>query len=195
MKILMRLAMAAACLALTACAMPQTQLLSPPASQLSPNNNPKQMNRDAAASRGPVRNLTAQPGEEIVTIRYWKIKKGGYPQFLEASRTGIWPFFEKIGARIVGMWEVIPPPDGKAASPDYDEVYLTTRYASLEHWAATRDAAAMGGDGPDYAALQAALAVRQSLTIETKVTFLKGATGPLGPVYMPGTGEKFTPAP
>ena len=164
-------------------------------SDLPTNNNPIQMNRDAAASRGPVRNLTAQPGEEIVTIRYWKIRKGTFPQFLEASETGIWPFFEKIGARIVGMWQVIPPPDGKEASPDYDEVYLTTRYASVEHWAATRDAAAMGGDGPDYAALQAALAVRQSLTIETKVTFLKGATGPLGPVYLPGTGEKFVAAP
>ena len=90
---------------------------------------------------------------------------------------------------------IIPPPDGRQASPDYDEVYLTTRYASVAHWAATRDAAAMGGDGPDYAALQAALAVRQSLTIESKVTFLKGATGPLGPVYMPGTGEKFIQAP
>jgi len=190
----MRFALLAACLALAACASAQAQ---PPSatSQLPPNNNPAQMNRDAAATRGPVRNLVAQPGDEIVTIRYWKIKKGAYPQFLQASQTGIWPFFEKIGARIVGMWEVIPAPDGKEASPDYDEVYLTTRYASVEHWAATRDAAAMGGDGPDYAALQAALAVRQSLTIETKVTFLKGATGPLGPVFMPGTGEKFTPAP
>ena len=100
----------------------------------------------------------------------------------------IWPYFEKIGARIVGMWVVIPPPGGKEASPDYDEVYLTTRYASLDHWAATRDAAAMGGDGPDYAALQAALAVRQSLTIETKVTFLQGVVGPLPPVFMLVTG-------
>jgi hypothetical protein len=142
-----------------------------------------------------VRNFAAQPGEEIVTIRYWKIKKGGFTQFLEASQTGVWPFFEKIGARVVGMWQVIPGPNQAEAPPDYDEVYLTTRYASLEHWAATRDAATLGGDGPDYAAMQAALAVRQSLTIETKVTFLKGATGPLGPVFLPGTGERVLPAP
>lgn len=186
----MRTLLSAIALLATACS-----TAPPPAPQLPTNNNPIQMNRDAPASRGPVRNLTAQAGEEIVTIRYWKIRKGTFPQFLEASQAGIWPFFEKIGARIVGMWQVIPPPDGKEASPDYDEVYLTTRYASVEHWAATRDAAAMGGDGPDYAALQAALAIRQSLTIETKVTFLKGATGPLGPVYMPGTGEKFVAAP
>jgi NIPSNAP len=183
----MRLFLAAALLALGACA--ATPATAPP------NNSPIQMNREAAGSRGPVRNLAAQPGEEIVTIRYWKIRKGGYPQFLAASQRGIWPFFEKIGARIVGMWLVIPGPDQPPGSPDYDEVYLTTRYASLEHWAATRDAAAMGGDGPDYAELQKALAVRQSLTIETKVTFLKGATGPLGPVYMQGTGETFVAAP
>ncbi len=186
----MRALLTAAFLALAACASVQ-----PSATQLLPDNNPIQMNRDLPATRGPVRNLAAQPGEEIVTIRYWKIRKGAFPQFLEASQTGVWPYFEKIGARIVGMWQVIPPPDGKEASPDYDEVYLTTRYASLDHWAATRDAAAMGGDGPDYAALQAGLKVRQSLTIETKVTFMKGATGPLGPVYMPGAGEKFVEAP
>lgn len=190
---MLRHSLAAALLALAcACATAQT---SPQAPQQAPTSTgPIQMNREAAGSRGPVRNLAARPGEEIVTIRYWKIKKGTFPQFLEASRTGVWPFFEKIGARVVGMWQVIPPPDGKEASADYDEVYLTTRYASLEHWAATRDAAAMGGDGPDYAALQNALAVRRSLTIETKVTYLKGATGPLGPVFLPGTGEKFGPA-
>jgi hypothetical protein len=189
----MRSLLAAAVLALAAC----TTTPAPPVEP--PNNSPIAMNRDVAGARGPVRNLAAQPGEEIVTIRYWKIRKGGFPQFLEASQTGVWPFFEKIGARIVGMWQVIPspdgPPDSSNASPDYDEVYLTTRYASLEHWAATRDAAALGGDGPDYAALQAALAVRRSLTLETKVTFLKGATGPLGPVFLPGTGEKFVAAP
>ncbi|MEQ1783587.1 MAG: NIPSNAP family protein [Hyphomonadaceae bacterium] len=178
---------ALACLAFAACT---TAVAQPPA-----NNTPLQMNLDEAGQRSPVRNLSPVPGQEITTIRYWKIKKGTFPQFLKASQDGIWPYFEKIGARIVGMWQVIPPPNGKEASPDYDEVYLTTRYASLAHWAATRDAAAMGGDGPDYAALQAALAIRQSLTIETKVTFMQGVVGPLAPVYMPGTGEKFVPAP
>jgi NIPSNAP len=152
-------------------------------------------NRTPALVTGPVRNQVPQAGEEITTIRYWKIKKGAFPQFLKASQTGVWPFFEKIGARIVGMWLVTPGPDGKAVSPDYDEVYLMTRYASLAHWAATRDAAVMGGDGPDYAALQAALKVRDSLAIETHVTFMTGVTGPLPPVFMPGTGERFAPAP
>jgi hypothetical protein len=178
---------AALLLLLSACTTAPTQ---PP-----PNNSPIQMNRDAAGARGPVRNLSPQAGQEITTIRYWKIRKGAFPQFLKASQDGVWPYFEKIGARIVGMWKVIPAPGESEASPDYDEVYLTTRYASVEHWAATRDATAMGGDGPDHAALQAALAVRQSLTIETKVTFLEGVVGPLPPVFMPGTGETFVEGP
>jgi hypothetical protein len=187
----MRLRLAVACLALSACTTANAQQ----AQQLPPNNSPIQMNRDEPDSRGPVRNLSPVAGQEITTIRYWKIRKGTFPQFLEASQNGVWPYFEKIGARVVGMWQVMPPPGGQDASPDYDEVYLTTRYASVEHWAATRDAAAMGGDGPDYAALQAALAVRQSLTLETKVTFLRGVVGPLPPMFMPGTGETFVPAP
>lgn len=146
---------------------------------------------DGAA--GPVRNQTPRAGEAVTTLRYWKIKKGGFPQFLEASRTGVWPYFEKIGARVVGMWLVVPAPGKSEASRDYDEVYLATRYASIEHWAATRDAASLGGGGPDYAAMRAALAVRRSLTIETNVTFMKGFFGPLPPVFMPGTGETFAP--
>ncbi|MEP7209768.1 MAG: NIPSNAP family protein [Alphaproteobacteria bacterium] len=152
------------------------------------------VNRAPAGTLGPARNQVPQAGEEITTIRYWKIRKGSFPEFLKASQTGVWPYFEKIGARVVGMWLVTPGPDGKAASPDYDEVYLMTRYASLAHWAATRNAAAMGGDGPDYAAMQAALKVRDSLSIETKLTFMKGFVGPLPPVFLPGTGEHFAPA-
>jgi hypothetical protein len=149
------------------------------------------MNADAAQTRGPVRNLTPVIGQEVVTLRYFKIRKGAFPEFLKASQEGVWPFFEKIGARIVGMWQVVPGPGESAASADYDEVYLTTRYASLDHWAATRDGAALGGNGPDYEALQAALAVRASLTLESRVTFLQGVVGPLPPVFMPATGENF----
>ncbi|MEZ5936681.1 MAG: NIPSNAP family protein [Hyphomonadaceae bacterium] len=145
-----------------------------------------------AGAAGPVRNETPRAGEEIVTIRYWKIRKGTFPEFLKASQDGVWPYFEKIGARVVGMWRAVPGP-GETAPADYDEVYLMTRYASLEHWAATRNAAAMGGDGPDFQALQDALAVRRALTLETRLTFVQGFTGPVGPVYMPGTGERFAP--
>ncbi|MBU6320693.1 MAG: hypothetical protein KGS00_13705 [Alphaproteobacteria bacterium] len=149
----------------------------------------------SSSPNGAVRHLEAKNGDEILTLRYFRIRKGSFPQFLEASQSGIWPFYEKIGARIIGMWKVIPSPGEPESAKDYDEVYLSTRYASLEHWSATRNPAALGGDGPDYSALQKALAVRQSLTLETRVTFMRGETGPLPPVYFPPTGERFIPAP
>src|SRR5271154_1432162 len=85
----------------------------------------------------PVRNDIAQPGQEIVTLRYFRIKKGTFDQFLKASQEDVWPYFEKIGSRIVGMWKVFEAEgvEGQAKSTnDYDEVYLSTRYSSLDHW-------------------------------------------------------------
>jgi hypothetical protein len=153
-----------------------------------------------------VRNQVAQPGQPVTTMRHWKIKKGGFPQFLKASQEGVWPYFEKIGARVVGMWKVLNViPDDKAGGmqnsgyqvladngKDYDEVYLVTRYASLDHWQATRSAIAMGGNGPDFEALLKALSIRSQLTIETDLTFLEGFNGPNPPYYLPGTGEQFS---
>lgn len=77
----------------------------------------------------PVRNDVAQPGEEIVTLRYFRIKKGTFDQFLKASKEGVWPYFEKLGSRVIGMWQVIAPSGVEGVTPlskDYDEVYLST---------------------------------------------------------------------
>jgi hypothetical protein len=54
----------------------------------------------------PVRNDVAQGGEEVITIRYFRIKKGTFEQFLKASQEDVWPYFDKIGARVIGMWKV-----------------------------------------------------------------------------------------
>src|SRR5262245_66012145 len=110
----------------------------------------------------PVRNNVAQPGEEVVTLRYFKIKKGTFDQFLKTCVEGVWPYFEKIGARIVGMWKVVTPEgvaDGPQASGDYDEVYLMTRYARVEDWRETRDTAHHGGNGAEWEECTAALEV------------------------------------
>jgi hypothetical protein len=147
----------------------------------------------------PVRNDVAQPGEEIVTLRYFRIKKGAFDQFLKASLEDIWPYFEKLGARVIGMWQVFTPAGVEGAiatSRDYDEVYLSTRYASVEHWNASRDTVAHGGNGPDWVKCKAGLDLRQSLTISSHVMFLKGRIAPNGPYFMPGlkeTYEKKTP--
>jgi hypothetical protein len=148
------------------------------------------------AVRGPqnakpiaVRNDVAQPGEEIITLRYFRIKKGSFDQFLKASQEDVWPYFDKIGARVIGMWKVFEA-EGVEGQPkagnDYDEVYLSTRYASLDHWKATRDPTSLGGNGPDWEKCQRGLALRQSLTISTHVIFLKGAMAANAPLFMPG---------
>jgi hypothetical protein len=142
----------------------------------------------------PVRNNMAQPGEEVVTLRYFKIKKGSFDQFLKASVEGVWPYFEKIGARIVGMWKVVTPEGvdgGPQASKDYDEVYLLTRYASVEHWKATRETVRHGGNGPDWEKCKATLDLRQSLTLSSNVVFLKGQMAAGGPYFMPGLDESY----
>jgi hypothetical protein len=142
----------------------------------------------------PVRNDVAQPGGEIVTLRYFRIRKGTFDQFLKASVEGVWPYFEKLGSRVIGMWQVVTPEgvDGAPqASVDYDEVYLSTRYAGIEHWKASRDAVLHGGNGPDWLKCKAALDLRQSLTISSHVIFLKGTMAPGGPYFMPGLNETW----
>ncbi|GEM_PF-752961 len=148
-----------------------------------------------AAEARPVRNDVAQPGREIVTLRYFRIRKGAYDDFYKASVEGVWPYFEKIGARVIGQWVVTHPEgtDGRpeAAGADYDEVYMLTRYASLEHWRATRDMAALGGNGPDWEKCRDALAFRRELTLESWVLFLEGNMAPGGPYFMPGLAERY----
>lgn len=146
----------------------------------------------------PVRNDVAQPGEEILTLRYFKIKKGSFDEFLRVSVEGVWPYFEKLGSRVIGMWKVITPEgvgtvDSAPAreSKDFDEVYLSTRYASLEHWKASRDGVLHGGNGPDWDKCKAALDRRRALTVETHVIFLKGSMASGGPYFMPGLDESY----
>jgi hypothetical protein len=146
----------------------------------------------------PVRNDVAQPGDEIVTLRYFRIKKGSFDGFLKASVEGVWPYFEKLGSRVIGMWKVITPAgvDGAPAeNRDYDEVYLSTRYASIDHWKASRDAVQHGGNGPDWVKCKAALDKRNSLTLSTGVIFLRGTMAPGGPSFMPGRDESYEKKP
>ena len=140
----------------------------------------------------PVRNDVAQPADPIVTKRYFKIKKGSFPEFLKVSQEGVWPFFEKIGSRVIGMWQVVHPEEaGSESSPDYDEAFLMTEYASVEHWKASRKMAEMGGNGPDWAKALEALEIRRGLTLETSLQFLQGSTWNNPPYYMPGLEEKY----
>lgn len=150
-----------------------------------------------AARPRPVRNDVAQPGQEIVTLRYFKIKAGTYDQFFAASRDGVWPYFEKIGARVIGQWKVIHPNeagDGEGEGDGFEEIYMLTRYASYEHWRATREMATLGGNGPDWEKCREAIAYRRTLTVDTWVKFLQGHVAPGGPYFLPGLGESYDPA-
>ena len=141
-----------------------------------------------------VRNAAAQPGEEIITLRYWRIDKGTFDQFLQASIDGVWPWYEKVGARVVGQWKVIYPERATdVESADYDEVYMMTRYASYAHWQATRPqvSANVGGNGPDWQKMMEAVRLRQSLSQATSAQFLQGYLYDSPPVFLPGLGERY----
>lgn len=147
----------------------------------------------------PVRNDTARAGDEIITLRYFRIKKGSFDEFLKVSVDGVWPYFEKMGARVIGMWKVITPQgiDGLASSEakDYDEVYLSTRYVSVDHWKASREPIRHGGNGPDWEKCKQALERRRALTLSTNVIFLKGTMAANGPYFMPGLDESYVKKP
>jgi hypothetical protein len=46
----------------------------------------------------PLRVDVAQPGDEIVEIRYQRIQKGSYPQFAAMTVESIWPWEESATA-------------------------------------------------------------------------------------------------
>ncbi|MEO8028708.1 MAG: hypothetical protein ABI823_19665, partial [Bryobacteraceae bacterium] len=105
---------------------------------------------------------------------------------------------EKLGSRVIGMWKVIEP-DGVAevqkTNKDYDEVYLSTRYASVAHWKASREGVQHGGNGTDWDKCQTALRFRNSVTLQTNLIFLKGQMAPNGPYFMPGLKETYEKRP
>ena len=158
-----------------------------------------QPNRDAAGDwaglkgvKIPVRNNVHQPGHEITTLRYFRIKKGGFPEFRRVSEEGVWPYFEKMGVRVVGLWQVVPGPrEDEGPAREYDEVYLMSRYAGMKHWLATRHTARHAGNGPDWQKQQEAARVRRSMILETRVLFLEGGLAPNGPYFMPGLEEYY----
>ena len=77
-------------------------------------------NEDTVAK--PMRNGAALPGQEVLILRHQKIEKGTHDKYYELSRDGVWPWFEKIGTRVVGQWKVIHP-DGSPENDEYDDGY------------------------------------------------------------------------
>ncbi len=141
----------------------------------------------------PVRLQQAQPGEEILTLDYRRIKKGSFEEYHAMVARYIWPYGEKIGARPVGQWRVVYLPNSSGEeSDDYDEVYSLVRYASYEHYLTARDnPVSLGGNGPDFQALLEAVLELSEITYFQSTEFLRGQPFGSPPHYTPGTGENF----
>jgi hypothetical protein len=143
----------------------------------------------------PVRADVVQPADEIVEIRYQRIRKGSYERFVEQTRASVWPWEEKLGARPLGQWLVVHPaaPTRTPASANYDEVVTITRYASPAHREAMQPDAAvyMGGNGADYAAWQDAIRQQRELVISFGVEIARGHMYQSPPKFLPGLSETY----
>lgn len=138
----------------------------------------------------PVRNGLPRSGREILVLRHHQLRKGGHEEFYRISRDDYWPYFERLGARVVGQWKSHSP-----ASADSDDVYRLVRYASFEHWEATRADRAdalIAGNGPAWARAQQALADRGGLQTGSKgAYFLQASPSPDVPLFMPALAERY----
>ena len=146
-------------------------------------------------ARIPIRVDVAQPGDEIVEVRYQRIRKGSYDRFVEATRSSVWPWEEKLGARPMGQWLVVHPAavSRTPASAEYDEIVTMTRFAGRAHRDAMQPDAAvfMGGNGPDYEAWVAARRIQQELTLSTSIEIAQGIMYDSPPKFLPGLPERY----
>jgi hypothetical protein len=145
-----------------------------------------------AAQRVPVRNDVARPRDEILVLRNHELRPGGHEPFYQFSRDRAWPFGMRIGVRVVGQWKVVHP-EG-TGTPKYDDVYRLARYASFEHWQATRESTSrsIGGNGPGSDERIGGFTDRGTLQTGSKgAYFLQGRMAPGGPYYMPGLNEQY----
>lgn len=144
----------------------------------------------AQEAPNPVRHDVAKPGRETLVLRNHRLQAGGHERFYQASRDDVWPYFERMGARVVGQWKVIrsdvKPPEGQ------EDVYRLVRYASMEHWEATRFQRTTNGDGPAYERDQKGRKERAAIEVSSRgAFFLQGETAPGGPYFLPPLREKY----
>jgi hypothetical protein len=148
-------------------------------------------------ARIPVRADVAQAGDEIVEVRYQRIRKGSYQRFVEATQSSVWPWEEKLGARPMGQWLIVhyAAASRTQATAEYDEIITMTRFASRAHRDAMQPEAAvfMGGNGPDYDAWQTARRLQQDLLLSTSVEIAQGVMYHSPPKFLPGLPERYQP--
>jgi hypothetical protein len=153
--------------------------------QSNTTNSPAQ-----SAAPTPVRNDVAKQDREILVLRNHRLRAGGHEQFYQASRDDVWPYFERMGARVVGQWKIFQT--DAVAPQGVEDVYRLVRYTGIEHWQATRYQRSTAGDGPAFEKDQKGRKERAGIEVGSKgAFFLQGETAPGGPYYMPTLREKY----
>jgi hypothetical protein len=157
--------------------------------------NYQETNTRESAENGTiaVRSDRSEAREQILVLEYRKVQKGSFEELYALTNELYWPYLEKIGVRPVGQWQVAYLPNSPAVeSADFDEVYTLARYASYEHYVAVRDdAVGMGGNGPDYVAMEKAAYQIAYFTQEHSREFLRGDLWGNQPHYTPAMDENY----
>lgn len=140
----------------------------------------------------PVRYDLPVPGEGLAELCCWKIEKGSFETFDALTREGMLPVMNKMGIRGLGIWRLVYNEHSIGEEDDaYDEVMMIDRYASYEHWQASREPARIIGNGPDYEAWESACEKRESLAKEKWQRFLQGELYRSPPTYIPPLQECY----
>ena len=151
--------------------------------------------RDDPDAPRPARNDVARPlgpSDEVLMLRHQRLQKGAHELYYQASRFGVWPWYERLGARMSGQWQVVYPEGG--GSPEFDEGYRLARYASFEHWQYTRGrlSRALAGNGPSRDRSGQAGQMRQQVSLGSAGGyFLQGLTAVVQPRFLPGLDEEY----
>jgi len=133
-------------------------------------------------------------------MRHAYLDKDSYDYWYEESSQGVWPWFERLGARVLGDFQIVYP-ETPSETPEQDEALRFVRYASYEHWQATRPDDVSGetggslqlaGNGGLSDASSDGLSDRGQVLQGTKGGFfLQGYMAETRPIYMPGLVERF----
>lgn len=109
-----------------------------------------------------------EPEPGIYTLRSFRVRPRDDAEFARLTEESIWPWFETMGSRHLGLWRAVIAED--------PQLYMLSRYRDLAHWEATRQAGPEPSDPalrPRWQAARAALARRAELTLHSGVRVLR----------------------
>jgi len=151
-----------------------------------------ELSEDGTGEELPVRYDLPVPGGGLAELCCWKIEKGSFEAFDALTRDGMLPVMNKMGIRGLGIWKMVYNEQSIGEEDGgYDEAMMIERYASYEHWRASREPAQTIGNGLDFAAWKKAYEERESLVQEKWQRFLQGELYRSPPTYIPPLKEHY----